>query len=65
MMFMLIILLTQGLDLLWNVTNENSWLSLFGILGHAFVTTGLLAGTFHFYQEANQWIQNMMAQKTA
>jgi len=56
-MFLLIILMTQGLDLLWNVTREDSWLSLFGIVGHAFVTTGLLAGTFRYYRDLDRWVK--------
>ncbi|MFZ6026921.1 MAG: hypothetical protein ACOYYS_04330 [Chloroflexota bacterium] len=47
---------TQLLDVLWNVTAESSWLTLLGIVGHAFVTTGLLAGTFIYYQAADLWV---------
>jgi hypothetical protein len=61
-LFMTAILLTQGLDLLWNVTAENSWLSLIGIVGHAFVTTGILAASFVYYRQADQFIESLTAQ---
>lgn len=59
LMFLTIIFLTQTLDLLWNATPETSWLTLLGIVGHAFLTTGLLAGTFVYYKEADQWVRNL------
>jgi hypothetical protein len=59
LMFLVIIFLSQTLDLLWNATPESSWLSLLGVVGHAFVTTGLLAGTFVYYKEADQWVQSL------
>jgi hypothetical protein len=56
LMFLMILFLTQTLDLLWNATPDASWLTLLGVIGHAFVTTGMLAGTFVYYKEADQWI---------
>jgi hypothetical protein len=60
LLFMVIILLTQGLNMLWNVTEENSWLSLVSIVGHAIVTTGLLAATFLYYRDADQWVRQAL-----
>jgi hypothetical protein len=53
-------LISKGLDLLWIVPAEASWLLLVGILGHAFVTTGLLASSFVYYRDALRWIREMV-----
>jgi hypothetical protein len=55
-----IFLLSKGLDILWLVPTESSWLLLIGILGHAFVTTSLLASSFVYYHDALNWIQEMV-----
>ena len=60
-LFILVIfLLSKGLDILWLVPSETSWLLLVGILGHAFVTTGLLASSFVYYRDALQWMREML-----
>jgi hypothetical protein len=46
---LLAVLLGQGLDVLWRVPAENSWMTLVGIAGHAFISTGLLAASFTYY----------------
>lgn len=43
------ILLTEGLNTLWRVPQGDSWMTLVGIGGHAFITTGLLAASFVYY----------------
>jgi hypothetical protein len=55
-----VILLSKGLDMLWQVPGETSWLALVGVAGHAFVTTGLLAASFIYYRDANRWVQQMV-----
>ncbi len=60
--FLAAIIISQGLDVLWSMPNENSWLTLVGITGHAFVTTGLLASSFIYYKEADHWMQSLHAQ---
>ena len=62
LLFLSILLLSQGLDILWGSPNETSWFALLGITGHAFITTGLLATSFIYYNHADQWIQKVMAQ---
>lgn len=57
---LVIILLSKGLDLLWQVPAESSWLALIGIAGHAFVTTGLLAASFVYYRDADIWAQSLV-----
>jgi hypothetical protein len=60
LLFLAILLVSQGLDFLWNTPLETSWLMLVGIAGHAFVTTGLLSTTFVYYRDADQWVKKMM-----
>ena len=59
---MLILILSEGLDVLWRIPKETSWLAFVGVIGHAFVTTGLLASTFVYYRDSNHWIQRMLQQ---
>jgi hypothetical protein len=59
-LFLLVILvLSEGLNALWNMPPESSWLKLIGITGHAFVSTSLLAASFIYYRDANQWIESI------
>ncbi|MFN8412181.1 MAG: hypothetical protein U0Z26_07320 [Anaerolineales bacterium] len=55
-----IFLLTVGLNFLWSIPPENSWMTLLGIFGHAFVTTGLLAASFIYYRDMNLWLQKVI-----
>jgi hypothetical protein len=59
--FLAILVISEGLDILWRVPAENSWLMLVGVAGHAFITTGLLAATFVYYRDADRWVQGMLA----
>jgi len=54
------ILLAQGLDLLWIAAPPNSWLTLIGITGHAFIYTALIAASFIYYQKSNEWTQELL-----
>ncbi|HET7143941.1 MAG TPA: hypothetical protein VFI68_07990 [Anaerolineales bacterium] len=57
-MFVLtVFLLSFGLNFLWNIPPEDSWITLLGIFGHSFVTTALLAGSFIYYRDMNSWLQ--------
>jgi len=51
------ILLYVGLNYLWNVPNNDSWLMLIGIAGHAFISTMLLSASFVYYRDMNNWLQ--------
>jgi len=55
-----VFLLSKGLDILWLVPSETSWLLIVGILGHAFVTTALIASSFVYYQDALRWIREIV-----
>ena len=60
---LVVILLGQGLNQIWSLPAETSWMGLVGIAGHGFVTTGLLAASFVYYRDANRWVQQVF-QKT-
>ncbi len=57
-MFVLaIFLVSQGLNFLWSVPADDSWMLLVGVAGHAFVTTALLAASFIYYRDMNAWLE--------
>ncbi len=57
-MFLLaLIVLNEGLSLLWRTPSDTSWMALVGIFGHAFVFTGLLAASFFYYRSGLTYIQ--------
>ncbi|MCI0518973.1 MAG: hypothetical protein L0Z70_01805, partial [Chloroflexi bacterium] len=58
-LFLLILVLSEGLNALWRTPAEDSWLTLLGVAGHAFVTTGLLAASFVYYRDASRWVQRV------
>lgn len=45
------VLISLGLGMIWNIPPSESWVRLVGIVGNAFVSTGLAMATFVFYQE--------------
>jgi len=55
-----VFLLSQGLNYLWKVPPADSWMMLVGIIGHAFITTALLAASFVYYRDMNVWLQIML-----
>lgn len=57
---LVIVVINEGMSLLWSIPEENSWLSLIGILGHAFVTTGLLASSFVYFKDADKWVKDLI-----
>ena len=62
-LFLLFVLLvSQGLSVVWGWPSEDSWMMIIGLFGHAFVTTGLLAASFLYYNEADQWAQKFLRQ---
>jgi hypothetical protein len=59
-MFVLcVFLLSTGLNYLWDVPPDDSWMKLVGIGGHAFITTALLAASFVYYRDMNVWLQTV------
>lgn len=55
-----VFLLAYGLNFLWRIPAEDSWLTLFGIFGHSFVTTALLAGSFIYYRDMKAWLKDVL-----
>jgi hypothetical protein len=60
-----VFLLGVGLNLLWSRPSDDSWLVLVGILGHAFITTALLASSFVYYHNMTAWLQVALARLRA
>jgi hypothetical protein len=59
-MFVLsVFLLSRGLSYLWLIPTGDSWMLLVGIFGHAFISTTLLAASFVYYRDMNDWLQNV------
>ena len=69
-LFVLIaLLLSEGLNLVWQIPSENSWMMLVGIAGHSFITTGIITASFIYYRDGIRWAQeslkrNLVASKT-
>jgi hypothetical protein len=63
MFILVIVLLSEGLNVVWNLPKDNSWFMIVGITGHAFITTGLLASSFIFYRDANSWLSELVQVK--
>jgi hypothetical protein len=57
MFVLMVFLLTFGLNFLWSIPPEDSWMMLLGIFGQSFVTTALLAASFIYYRDMNIWLQ--------
>ncbi|MPM80053.1 hypothetical protein SDC9_127098 [bioreactor metagenome] len=51
------ILISEGMNLLWELPDPSSWLTLVGIAGHAFIVTAMLAASFIYYREGLHWMQ--------
>jgi hypothetical protein len=59
------LLISEGFGYLWRIPPNNSWLTLVGIAGHAFISTGLLAASFIYYKNINAWLQAVVEQINA
>jgi hypothetical protein len=55
------VVLSQGLGFLWRIAPADSWITLFGIFGNAFVSTALLAASFIYYRDLNNWVDAALA----
>lgn len=60
--FIILLVLDEGLSILWQIPGEDSWLALVGLFGHAFIATGLIAASFVYYRDANRWLQRLIQQ---
>jgi hypothetical protein len=59
MFLLMIIVLYQGMGVLWHVPSDNSWMALVGIFGHSFIATGLLAASFIYYRGGLAYVQSL------
>ncbi|MBM3150598.1 MAG: hypothetical protein FJZ96_00090 [Chloroflexi bacterium] len=46
-----------GLDMLWRLPGQDTWLTLVGIAGHAFISTALLSASFIYYRDITAWLE--------
>ncbi len=53
-----LILLGYGLDILWSTPETDDWMLLVGIIGHAYISTSLLAASFIYYNKGIKWLKN-------
>ena len=54
-----VLLIAFGLNYIWNIPASDSWMMLVGIIGHAFITTSLLAASFIYYRDMQVWLQTI------
>lgn len=54
-----VLLIAFGLNYVWNIPSPDSWMTLVGIAGHAFITTSLLAASFIYYRDMQVWLQTV------
>ena len=55
---MVVILLGEGLKIIWRFAPASSWMALVGVLGNAFVSTALLAATYIYYRDGLIWMKS-------
>jgi hypothetical protein len=55
-----VLLIAYGLNFLWNIPSSDSWMAFIGIAGHAFITTSLLAASFIFYRDMQEWLKTVL-----
>jgi hypothetical protein len=61
----IVLLMSQGLNMIWLIPPSNSWLIVVGIAGHAFISTSLLAASFNYYQAGMEWMKSVIEQKSS
>jgi len=54
--FVLALGITWLANLVWSLPASSSWFALLAILGHAFVSTMILTGSYAFYQGRREWL---------
>lgn len=59
---LMVVAISQGLNLLWSVPEQDSWMFMVGVAGHAFMTTSLLAASFVYYRDMSVWLQTALDQ---
>jgi hypothetical protein len=54
-----VLLIAFGLNYVWKIPTSDSWMTLIGLIGHAFITTSLLAASFIYYRDMQVWLQTV------
>jgi hypothetical protein len=52
-----VLIINEGLNFLWKTPSQGSWWMLVGIAGHAFISTALLAASFIYFRDTNDWLK--------
>jgi hypothetical protein len=65
MFLVVVVLFSEGMNIFWRAAPPDSWMTLVGIGGHAFITTGLLAASFIYYQGGMRWMQENLKKMVA
>ena len=60
-----VVLIGIGMNVLWSFPAVDSWLALVGFMGHAFITTALLASSFVYYHDMTAWLQTVLSRLRA
>jgi len=60
LLLLVVFAIGEGMDIVWRIPKETSWLMLIGIAGHSFVTSALLATTFVYYRDAAVWVNEVV-----
>ena len=55
-----VLFISIGLNYLWRIPEPGSWMLLIGIVGHAFITTALLAASFIYYRDMTAWLKTVI-----
>ncbi|MCC6905974.1 MAG: hypothetical protein IT326_09040 [Anaerolineae bacterium] len=53
------LLLYSLTNLVWLLADTSTWMALFGMIGHAFVATGLVTATFVFFKDYHRYWREM------
>jgi hypothetical protein len=55
----LVVLVNSALQLIWRLADTGSWLVVLGMIGNAFISTGLIVATFVFFKDRYRYWQEM------
>ncbi len=65
LLILVFVLISEGLNVLWNIPEDQSWFLMIGIFGHAFITAALLAASFAYYKDADTYLRELKRQREA